>query len=152
MRLPYLDIKSHFHFKLLFFAYLIFLLLISFVGVSFHYSTRIYGNEVSFNLLPFKTISEYLLNFQRYNLGTWLYNTLGNLLVFIPLGMLIPSIIPSIQRSSPIIVISFICSLAIETLQFITGLGVFDVDDVILNIVGGITGFIFLILIKKFFN
>ena len=40
-------------------------------------------------------------------------------------------------------------SLAFETTQLLTGLGVFDVDDIILNTSGGALGYIIYAIIKK---
>jgi glycopeptide antibiotics resistance protein len=41
--------------------------------------------------------------------------------------------------------------MVIEILQYMTHLGQFDVDDIILNIVGSMIGFVFFLLTKKVF-
>ncbi|MGU9068145.1 VanZ family protein [Clostridium perfringens] len=43
-------------------------------------------------------------------------------------------------------------SLTIELIQLLTGLGFFDVDDIILNVLGGIIGYLILKISIKIFN
>jgi len=137
--------------KILFGSYVIFLLWISFIGISILYPTRLYGNygDVAHNLIPFGSITAYFINFNQYNFNTWFYNTFGNVLVFIPLGIFLPLVFDAIKRITQVIIFIFMCSLLIELLQYVTLLGVFDVDDIILNLIGGISGFLITIPIKK---
>ncbi|WP_277137594.1 VanZ family protein [Aneurinibacillus aneurinilyticus] len=55
------------------------------------------------------------------------------------------------QKLKHIIILSFVFSMVIEILQYMTHLGQFDVDDIILNIVGSMIGFVFFLLTKKVF-
>lgn len=69
-------------------------------------------------------------------------NLLGNVLLFIPAGYLIPKVFP---RQQHLLLFFFTCAgliLLVETVQLITLLGSFDVDDVILNLSGMLCGFI----------
>lgn len=137
--------------KMLFGSYIFLLLWVSFIGLSIIFPTRLYGNygDVSHNLIPFDSIVSYFINFTRYNFNTWFYNTFGNVLVFIPLGIFLPLIFNAIKRLSQVILVIVICSLTIEVLQYVTLLGVFDVDDIILNLLGGTSGYLLTILIIK---
>ncbi|WP_415340200.1 VanZ family protein, partial [Clostridium perfringens] len=51
-----------------------------------------------------------------------------------------------------IFIVSFGISLTIELIQLLTGLGFFDVDDIILNVLGGIIGYLILKISIKIFN
>ena len=62
-----------------------------------------------------------------------LKNLLGNLLPFIPFGFLLPIAYPRIK--------AFFKVLFIEIFQYMTRLGSFDIDDIILNMVGVLSGY-----------
>ena len=87
------------------------------------------------NFIPFKEMF-------RYSLGSPLFfrNVIGNLLMFLPYGFFISKFI-QINKTRKIIFLSFIASTSIETTQLLIG-RVFDVDDILLNILGGIIGFL----------
>ena len=93
------------------------------------------------NLKPFSTIKlmyrgKYMhTDFQYKNLG-------GNLLGFVPLGIFLPLLFRRLRLFPAVIAVVFMVSLGYEVIQLCTGLGVFDVDDLILNTAGGMIGFI----------
>lgn len=98
------------------------------------------------NLVPFFTIRNYLyVIVHRSNDSVLLHciiNLLGNVLLFIPAGLLIPKLW---QKQRNFFRFFFTCAGAIflvETVQLFTLLGSFDVDDVILNLLGMTLGFI----------
>ncbi|WP_018931195.1 VanZ family protein [Gracilibacillus lacisalsi] len=66
-----------------------------------------------------------------------------------PLGILFPILSTKRKESLLIIGIPFFLSLTIEVIQLVTQLGVFDVDDLILNTLGGFLGFRLLTVFKK---
>ena len=86
------------------------------------------------NILPFKEMF-------RYDVGTYLFykNILGNLLLFMPYGFFIGYFL-NINKSYIIFILSIIASASIEITQLYIG-RVFDVDDILLNVVGGVFGF-----------
>ena len=93
------------------------------------------------NLVPFKSTIRYLTEFDSYNLDIVLMNTLGNVIIFIPFGFLLPLLFKQINnvKMASKIFIKFI--LLIELLQLITFTGVFDIDDIILNMLGALIGY-----------
>ena len=97
----------------------------------------------SHNFVPFKEIL-------RYDVGTNLFykNIFGNMLLFLPLGIFIAKYVKT-EKLLVVFVLSFITSLSIEVVQFLIG-RVFDIDDIILNIIGCLVGFIFYRVFKKF--
>ncbi len=88
----------------------------------------------SSNFIPFKEIF-------RYNFGTWSFfkNVIGNMLMFMPYGFFVAYIL-KLKKCKSIIGLSLVVSFAIETIQSCIG-RVFDVDDIILNVLGAIIGF-----------
>lgn len=93
------------------------------------------------NLTPFQSILQYANGYQNYNFDTWFFNLFGNVLLFVPLGFLLPILFAKAWRFSTTIVWTMLASLTIELTQLGTRLGSFDVDDVILNVLGGSIGY-----------
>ncbi len=95
------------------------------------------------NFTPFKEIF-------RYDFASPLFfkNIIGNVLLFIPLGFLIAYKL-NLKHFYSIILLSLYFSVCIESIQLIIG-RVFDIDDILLNTIGGIIGYlIFQIFFKK---
>lgn len=97
----------------------------------------------SHNYIPFKEIL-------RYDFGSSLFykNIFGNMLLFLPYGVIIGAYV-KVDKISIVLILAFITSLSIEVIQFLIG-RVFDVDDILLNIIGCLLGFILYTLFKKF--
>ena len=95
------------------------------------------------NLIPFKEMF-------RYELGTKLFfkNVVGNVLIFVPFGFFV-SYFLNIMKPYIIVILTFLVSITIELTQYKIG-RVFDVDDIILNLIGGLLGFLICYLIHKF--
>ena len=90
------------------------------------------------NLVPFRSTIRYLTEFDSYNIDIVLMNTLGNVIIFIPFGFLLPLLFKQINnvKMASKIFIKFI--LLIESLQLLTFTGVFDIDDIMLNMLGAL--------------
>lgn len=96
-------------------------------------------SSFSNNFIPFHEIT-------RYQITSVLFirNIIGNIVLFIPFGFIISDMIKDKIGKSNIIITSFIClftSFTIETIQMFIGRS-FDIDDIILNFIGSILGFI----------
>jgi glycopeptide antibiotics resistance protein len=92
------------------------------------------------NLKPFSTIR--LVSSKRVSSDYRYKNIGGNIIGFIPLGILLPLLLPFLRHILRTAGIILLISLAFETAQLLSGTGVFDVDDLILNTAGGITGYL----------
>ncbi|GKU83964.1 VanZ family protein [Niallia sp. NCCP-28] len=91
------------------------------------------------NFIPFKTI---FINIQ--SLWWWhdLSNLVGNIVVFIPFGMFLVLLFKKKGMSFiGVLALSLSASLFLECLQVVFSLGIFDVDDLILNTSGGLLGY-----------
>ncbi len=132
LRISYIiKYKPNFTFykELIYFGFIIYVLCLFYV-VTFQ--------DVSWstsNYIPFKEMF-------RYSFGSRMFfkNVIGNMLMFVPFGFFV-SYILKLGKARYILLLSSVASLTIESIQLVIG-RVFDVDDIILNIVGGLVGFL----------
>jgi glycopeptide antibiotics resistance protein len=93
----------------------------------------------SINLIPFYSIKEYIFSnsatIKKFAFG----NVVGNIVIFIPLGTYL-SLFKSDKRVITNLLFIFILSLFIEIIQWLLGIGASDIDDIILNCLGGLIG------------
>ena len=87
------------------------------------------------NVIPFKEIL-------RYEVGSKMFikNILGNIILFVPFGLFV-SYIMKTRKMWPILFITVVTSGIIEYTQLKIG-RTFDIDDILLNCLGGIFGFL----------
>ena len=102
------------------------------------------------NFVPFATIKLFSGS-QRMRTEYKVENLLGNVLIFIPLGFLLPLLIKRFRNTWLILMAGFFLSVFYECFQLVTGIGVFDVDDMLLNTLGTAIGVIIFWIIKKIF-
>lgn len=81
-----------------------------------------------------------------------LKNLLGNLLPFIPFGFLLPIAYPRIKAFFKVFLVGMFAVLFIEIFQYMTRLGSFDIDDIILNVLGGVVGYLLYIFSEFIFK
>ena len=86
----------------------------------------------SYNLIPFKTIIGYWAFPSYYNT---IVNILGNIVIVMPIQFLLIKIF-KLKEFKKCLIIDFILVLIIETIQLLSHTGIFDVDDMILNLLG----------------
>ncbi len=80
-----------------------------------------------------------------------LEENLLNILLFVPMGFLLPTMAKKLRKLFLIVFLGLMSSLAIETVQFFTGLGIFDIDDLLNNTIGAFIGYILFFFCIKFF-
>lgn len=139
VRIAYLIVKKE---KLVLYKELTCLLFVIYILSLFYIVTFQDDNFGTSNFMPFKEI-------MRYNINSKLFikNILGNILLYMPFGFFIAVYIDS-KKIYPTIILTFITSLSVELVQLAIG-RVFDIDDILLNLVGGILGaFVFIFLDK----
>lgn len=119
------------------------LLFILYILCLFHAVTYQDVSWASANLIPFKEIL-------RYDFGSNLFyrNIFGNLLLFLPYGLYITYYL-DLKKPLSVMGYTFIISLSIELIQSIIG-RVFDVDDIILNVLGALLGYFIYRLFDRF--
>jgi|UPI0003FAEA56 glycopeptide antibiotics resistance protein len=130
---------SYFTFTLYIF-YSIFLLFFSPYRQSAH--SRFEDSGAAYNLVPFWTIRNYIKASDHINFNAWFSNLAGNVLVFMPLGFFLPLLFPKYFSFWRTLLLVITSTILVELLQFQLKVGSLDVDDIILNTIGGIMGFI----------
>ena len=97
------------------------------------------------NWVPFRSI----LNDWQHGGWGFVINFLGNIVAFVPMGVLPPLIRRRRTTAGQVALFSLSISLTIEVGQYLSGRRVPDIDDLILNTVGGVVGFIGVSCVRK---
>lgn len=94
------------------------------------------------NLVPFSGIERMMQNILYADyLGMEKDFLIGNILLFLPFGFLVPLVFKKCNKYYKEIVTCTLAILVVELIQFALASGAFDIDDFIYNIIGGIIGF-----------
>ena len=94
------------------------------------------------NLMPFATINRYLSVLDRPSgLGLFLYNVVGNMIILIPFGYLMPLAAKTKKGMIWVALAGLVLIISMELLQYVSMSGTLDVDDVLLNFSGVMIGF-----------
>ena len=122
--------------KFVFYKEFLNLLFIVYALILFQLLTNAEMNSSSgVNIIPFTEI-------MRYEVGTnsFYLNVVGNIMLFVPFGYFVSSYVKA-SKVSHILLVSGITSFTIEAVQHFIGRS-FDIDDILLNVVGAIIGFL----------
>lgn len=124
------------HRKLILHKELLMLIFILYILCLYHVVTVQDINYGGINLVPFKEMF-------RYEVGSYKFikNIIGNIVLFIPYGFF-SSYYLNNKKMSTNIVLCLVATLCIESIQYYIG-RVFDIDDIILNVIGGLIGYLF---------
>lgn len=95
------------------------------------------------NFVPFRSIAEYLARAAEgsMNAGYIVGNLLGNFVLGVPLGVLLPCLFPRLQTLAKTLAAAFGFMLVLEVAQLLLRFGTFDIDDLILQMLGCILGY-----------
>lgn len=132
VRIAYILINKE---KFVFYKEFLSLIFIIYILILFELVTNRDLGGRGVNLIPFKEILRYNFNSELFK-----YNVIGNLVMFLPFGYFVSDYVKA-KKVFPIFLLSAIASFTIEFVQLQIGRA-FDIDDVILNIIGGICGFL----------
>ena len=128
LRIVYLKGKKFIlHKELMALIFIIYILCLYFV---------VTGQDINYggvNLIPFKEMF-------RYEIGSYKFmkNIVGNVLLFIPYGFF-SSYYLNNKKIGTNVMLCLIATLCIESIQYYIG-RVFDIDDIMLNVLGGFIG------------
>lgn len=102
--------------------------------------------SVNYNIVPFATVDYYISVIQNSSSAALKHNALinlvGNVIMFVPLGAYLPYRFEKLKGFLTFLFLIVFIILAVELIQFFTLLGYCDVDDLILNLSGGVIGFV----------
>ncbi|MGV8084501.1 MAG: VanZ family protein [Coriobacteriia bacterium] len=112
---------------------------------SSHFGTpgEIFSLRLSLNLIPLRTIVEFM---HPELSGRAVRQLAGNVVLFVPLGVLLPAMGARFRRMRPLLTTALLVSAGIELTQLALLIGhvavrSVDVDDVILNTLGAAIGY-----------
>ncbi len=94
----------------------------------------------AYNLIPLKTILTYLSGYPTWTVA--LNNLAGNFVPFVLLGLILPLTTKQPLKGYGIIALSLTIGAVIEVTQAALQLGVFDIDDILLNALGVAVGYL----------
>lgn len=119
------------HREILLLTFMLYILCL-FQVVTFQDINTVSGN----NFVPFKEIF-------RYSFGNRLFvkNIIGNVIMFVPYGFF-AALYADLKRGRSAFFLVALASVSIECTQLMIG-RIFDVDDILLNVLGGMLGFYF---------
>lgn len=126
--------------------YLYLALLFVFVVIKFNGSFTRLADKIfstpfgtNYNLVPFRTIG---VQIEHISEGWARINLLGNMMPFAPFGFMLPLVYPRLKSFIKVFISGLVFILLIELFQFVTRLGSFDADDIILNMAGVCIGYL----------
>lgn len=98
--------------------------------------------EYHYNLVPFREIKRFFVYWESVGFFWALANILGNVICFLPFGAFLPLVLYRVKWNwFKVICCGFFISLFVESMQLIFKIGVFDVDDLMLNTAGALVGY-----------
>ena len=125
-----------------FIAYLLFLNYLLFF--SSYFGRAEFGEgEYRYNLTLFQEIGRYYhLGINKNSWYLFITNVIGNIVVFMPVAIFLRILVKRCKSVFYTILLCLEFSLFAEIVQLVTKVGSFDVDDLLLNTLGGICGII----------
>lgn len=128
-----------FHKEFMYFLFIIYILLL------FELVTNTDMKSIGNNFVPFKEMF-------RYDISSPLFirNVVGNVVMFIPFGYFVCYFISRCEFYKCFL-ISLLTSFTIESVQFKIGRS-FDIDDIMLNVLGGLVGYILYKMLTAAYN
>lgn len=138
--------------NLAFIAYILALVSVTIFPISIGNNKTQFSN-IGYNLIPLSSILN--LTSDKYTISFFIKQVVGNIILFIPLGLYLSSI-KKYFSFKKILLIGFIVSMGIEITQTITSylglnIKIVDIDDVVLNLLGIMVGFLMFISYKRFY-
>lgn len=133
-------VVSLFLYVVLFFYLLFMLKLLLLSRISFEMlfdESRVIQRSV--NLVPLRSIQTFLFSKDAQVMRFAFSNVMGNVIAFVPMGAFFV-LLGKDKRVGRNVLRVLLVSLCVEVLQGVLGIGAADIDDVILNTLGGLIG------------
>lgn len=100
------------------------------------------NREYRYNLELFKEIKRFWMLCKSDQMWVGILNLFGNIVCFIPFGIFVPIITEHKKNTFQVTWAAFVFSGMVEISQLLFKVGIFDVDDILLNTIGGLLGYI----------
>ena len=139
--------KGHVIAQVLFLIYMALLFYLLFFAESA--GRKAISGEYHYNFIPFETVRLYLTYGDLVGSDAVIWNLYGNVIGFLPFGFFLPIVLRRCRKFWITVLLTAVFSAAVELLQLVTKVGSCDIDDLILNTIGGALGYLlFLMFIR----
>ncbi len=101
------------------------------------------------NLIPLATLVHYYEVLRHIRSPAMLKYIYGNLLLFIPFGLLLPLLFENARKIYRVLLCAFIFGIFLELAQYATFTGIADIDSVLLRTAGAVTGYLGYVTMAK---
>lgn len=128
--------------RILFVLYLAVALYLMFFSESL--DREMISDSYRYNLTPFQEIERFWNMRTSYGWHVTIINLVGNIVCFMPFGFLLPTVSRKkiFKNVVTVTLFALLFSIGIETVQLLLKVGAFDVDDILLNTIGGFLGYV----------
>ena len=133
----------------LFLIYMAIMVYFLFFSEEFH---RTDGTLYQYNLNLFQEIERGFWCLEHGNFQYFFINVVMNVAAFMPFGFILPIISPKNKKLISIFLLSLETTLVIEILQMVFQVGIFDVDDIFMNTLGGTLGYLLYAMCYQLFR
>lgn len=123
-------------------------MLFYFMFFSERYGRTILYREYNYNLELFREIKRFWTYREILGVESVVVNLVGNVVGFIPFGIMIPFLSKKRRNLFLVTILTLEFSLLIEVTQLITKAGCFDVDDLLMNMIGGSLGYLIFVIVN----
>lgn len=148
--------KKNFSFEYLIICSIFYFYLITLIEILFFpIYTSIVPNYIfkfDINLVPLNTV----LEMYKFGMLNFLKQIVGNVIIFIPFGFLLPLLFTKYDKFKKILIFAIFTSSFVEIFQLIIGYLInnsyrkTDIDDILLNVIGTIIGYVAYRLLNKY--
>lgn len=136
------------------------ILLVYFLFFSEEYGRNEPYSSYQYNFTLFRELNRYIQYRSQIGIMYFLINVVGNVVAFMPFGFLVPVLYREQRKGGAhrghyfrsflfVSFLGFLFSLAVESVQLVTKVGCFDVDDLLLNTIGVMLGYVVYYISKK---
>lgn len=130
--------------------YILIVYVVSLIYITiFSYQPNILSLEKKyfFNFKPFTWLGDITNIEKNFIIKQIIYN----IILFVPYGLLLPAAIKKMRKCSMIVIVIMVTTVLIEVIQYFIGRSA-DIDDIIMNLFGGILGYGLFLMINKGFD
>jgi len=125
-------------------------------AVSICYATIVFGAVFlsrggMYGMANLHLFSSYKEGYHEMNISLLRNNAL-NIMLFVPLGFLLPLYSDKLKKIYKVVAIGFLVTLVIETVQYATKMGIFEIDDIFNNTFGTLIGYCIFMIFYNFIN